>query len=206
MLSVPDMLPSRSGRLVLLRPREEDDAAIAALNSHPETIRYLPWCTVLTVEEARELRIARDADPTRFFFNVHLSQDGLAPVNSDPTNTLVCVVGIVYIDYRHNCCEIAVTTSPHHYRAGFATEALYTLLTCVFEELKFHRAGFVTKADNARMCDWLDMVGATVEGMKREGWIDGKGGYADAVMYGILEQEWVETVKPKLEARINRAK
>ncbi|KAJ6487796.1 acyl-CoA N-acyltransferase [Mycena sanguinolenta] len=205
MLPVPDILASQSGRIVLLRPREKDDVSIAALSSHPETARYLPWCTSLTVEEARDLRIERDADPTRFFFNVHLSQDGLAPTSSDPTTTLVGAVGIVYIEYRHNCCEIAVTISPHRYRAGLATEALYTLLTCVFEELKFHRAGFVTRADNERMRGWLDMAGATMEGLKREGWIDGKGGYADAVLYSILEQEWLETVKPKLKARISRA-
>ncbi|KAJ7247892.1 acyl-CoA N-acyltransferase, partial [Mycena haematopus] len=118
---------------------------------------------------------------------------------------LVGTVGISHIVPVFNSCEVGIIISPDYHRGGLATDALYTLLAYVFEEKKFHRAGFVTAANNVGMRGWLDKAGATLEGTLREAWSDGNGGFTDVSMYSILEREWAETVKPRLEVRINRA-
>jgi hypothetical protein len=38
----------------------------------------------------------------------------------------------------------------------------------------------------------------------RESWKVGPGAYADAVVYAILEWEWTDTMKTRLEQRLKR--
>ncbi|KAF8186861.1 acyl-CoA N-acyltransferase, partial [Mycena galopus ATCC 62051] len=188
-------LPSQSGRILLVRPREEDDAAIAALRSHPETLRYIPFREGISLEEARALRIARDADETRVSFHIHLT-------GGTDSTTLGGRLGLSHIDKQFKSCEVGIMINPDYFRGGLATDALYTILTYAFETMKLHRAGFVTAANNIRMRGWLDKAGVVLEGTKRDGWTDGNGGYTDLALYSILEREWTETVKPRLEERL----
>ncbi|KAJ7725600.1 acyl-CoA N-acyltransferase [Mycena olivaceomarginata] len=192
-MTVPDILPSLSGRTVLVRPREEDDSAVAALRSNIETRRYLPFLPEhVSVEDARAQRLARAADATRIPFNIHLS-------NSDLDSTTF--VG------TFKSCEIGILIRPECVRGGLATDALHTVLAYAFEkrEEKFHRVAFVTAVDNVGMRGWLDKAGATLEGIQRESRSDGMGGYMSMCVYSILEDEWENTVKPRLEERISRA-
>jgi RimJ/RimL family protein N-acetyltransferase len=201
-MTVPDILPSLSGRTVLVRPREEDDSAVAALRSHPETRRYLPFLPEhVSVEDARAQRLARAADATRIPFNIHLSSS-----YSDST-TFVGIVGILHINSESKSCEIGIFVRPECVRGGLATDALHTVLAYAFEkrEEKFHRVAFITAVDNVGMRGWLDKAEATLEGIQRESWSDGMGGYMSMCVYSILEDEWENTVKPRLEERISRA-
>ncbi|KAJ7108671.1 acyl-CoA N-acyltransferase [Mycena epipterygia] len=190
-LSAP--LLSRSGRIVLVPPAEEDDTAVAALRSHPETRRYLPFLpTHLSVADAHAHRLARAADATRISFNIHA-----LPAK------FVGTVGITHINIESNSCSIGILISPDAVRGGVATDALYTVLTYAFEQLKVHRAAFHTAVDNVGMRGWLDKAGAKLEGIQRESWSDGMGGYINVCLYSILQAEWVGTVKPRLEERID---
>ncbi|KAF8186862.1 acyl-CoA N-acyltransferase [Mycena galopus ATCC 62051] len=172
---VPDILPSQSGRIVLVPPREEDDAALAALRSHPETLRHL----------RRAYRIAHAADETLITFHIHLT-------TGSKESTFGGVVALSHINTQFNSCEAGVLVNPEYFRVGLATDALYTILVYAFETRKFHRAGFVTAVGNVGMRGWLDKAGATLEGTKRDGWTDGNGGYTDLCF------------KPRLEERLNR--
>lgn len=53
------------------------------------------------------------------------------------------------------------------------------------------------------MRGWLERFEAKLEGQLRDGFPDGVGGYMDLCVYSILEKEWAESVKAKMEARIN---
>ncbi|KAF7360222.1 Ribosomal-protein-alanine acetyltransferase [Mycena venus] len=197
----PAALPSQSGRTVLVRPQEEDDAAVAALRSHPETRRYLPFLPEhFSVEDAHAQRLARAADETRIPFHIHLS----TPPDSESPTKFVGIVGITHIDAEFRSCEIGILIRPDCVRGGLATDALATLLAYAFEEKKFHRVVFVTAVHNVGMRGWLDKAGATLEVIQRESCSDGMGGYIDMCVYSILEEEWVSTVKLRLEERIGR--
>ncbi|KAJ7462078.1 acyl-CoA N-acyltransferase [Mycena latifolia] len=195
-------LPSKSGRVTLIPPPESDDACVAALRCHPETRRYLRYFPEhFSVADARARRLARESDPTLVDFHIHT----LNPP-ADALSSFVGSTGIFRIDTEYgSTCEVGILISPAYFRGGLATDALYTVLTYVFEERKIHRAEFQTGADNLAMRGWLEKAGATLEGTKRGVWSDPvTGGYTDVCIYSILEEEWTETVRGRLEARMNR--
>ncbi|KAF8186863.1 acyl-CoA N-acyltransferase, partial [Mycena galopus ATCC 62051] len=190
---------SQSGRIILVPPRAEDDAAFAALYSHPESLRHLGFLQgqVSTVKEARAYRITHATDETLLTFYIHLTTGSKESI--DGSGPFGGVVSLSYISTQFNSCEAGVIVNPEYFRTGLATDALYTILVYAFETRKFHRAGFATAVGNVGMRGWLDKAGATLEGTKRDGWTDGNGGYTDLCVYSILEREWAETVKPRLE-------
>jgi RimJ/RimL family protein N-acetyltransferase len=47
----------------------------------------------------------------------------------------------------------------------------------VFEKLKFHQLMFRMTPEHTVIRSWLDRLGATLEGIERDGSWDGKGGY-----------------------------
>ncbi|KAJ6557990.1 acyl-CoA N-acyltransferase [Mycena capillaripes] len=196
-----ESLKSMSGRIVLVPPSPSDDAFTAALRCHPETRRYITFFPEhCTPEEARERRISRETDKAIVDFSIY----ALSPADHESPPKYVGATGIFNIDETFKSCEAGISIWPDAFRGGVATEALHTVLGYTFEERKLHRVTFQTAADNGRMRGWLERFGATLEGTLRDGWADGNGGYIDACLYSILEQEWAQTVKPKMEERINR--
>jgi RimJ/RimL family protein N-acetyltransferase len=195
-------LPSKSGRITLVPPMEADDAFVAALRGHPETRRYLRYFPEhCSVADAQARRLSRAPDPTLVDFHIHALN---AP--ADTTSTFVGTTGIFHLNTETSrSCEVGILIKSEYFRGGLATDALYTVLVYVFEERKLHRAEFNTGVDNLAMRGWLVKAGATLEGTKRDAWSDPEtGGYTDVCTYGILEGEWMTTVKGNLEARMNR--
>jgi RimJ/RimL family protein N-acetyltransferase len=191
-------LSSLSGRVLLVPPSESDDPFVAALRCHPETRRYIPFFPEhCAPDEARDRRISREASKEIVDFSIYA-------VTSESAPKYIGATMIFNIDETFKSCEAGVSISPDSFRGGFATDALHTVLTYAFEERRLHRVVFQTATNNIRMRGWLERYEATLEGILRDGWSDGAGGYTDACLYSILEQEWTQTVKTKMEERINR--
>jgi RimJ/RimL family protein N-acetyltransferase len=170
---------------------------MAAMRSHPESRRYIRFVpTKSTSEDVRASRIERSRDEARVEFYIHTA--------TTPPR-LVGGTGIFHVNDTFKSCQVGIMVSPDKHRTGIATDALYTVLEYAFGERGMHRATFETAVDNVGMRGWLDGAGAKLEGTQRECWPDGAGGYTDACVYSILDWEWKEIVKAKLEARINRA-
>ncbi|KAF7332616.1 Ribosomal-protein-alanine acetyltransferase [Mycena kentingensis (nom. inval.)] len=189
-------LVSKSGRILLVPPTEDDDANVAALRTNSTTrtyLRFLP-ATFTTVQQAAR-RVERGSDTTLVDFHIHTSDGAFV-------GTLV----YFNIDMKRNAgisCEIGVLVDYERTRTGLGTEALYTLMEHIFEVKGFHRAEFQTRRDNIAMRGWLERAGVVLEGTRREFWQDPESGeYSDLCIYGVLAREWEETVKGKLEARI----
>ncbi|KAF8162399.1 hypothetical protein K438DRAFT_296244 [Mycena galopus ATCC 62051] len=147
----PDILPSQSGRILLVRPREEDDAAIAALRSHPETLRYIPFREGISLEEARALRIARDADETRVSFHIHLT-------GGTDSTTLGGRLGLSHIDKQFKSCEVGIMINPDYFRGGLATDALYNDIDVRIRD---------DEASSCRICHWQRTISACEAGWTR---------------------------------------
>ncbi|KAJ7170264.1 acyl-CoA N-acyltransferase [Mycena crocata] len=191
-------LTSKSGRIMLVPPSEADDGHMAALRSHPETRRYISFFPEhFTPEEARARRLDRQPNKELVDFSVY-------DITASPPK-FVGSTGIFKIDEAFKACESGITICPDLFRGGYATEALHGVLTHAFEERKIHRVSFQTSTDNSRMRGWFERFGITLEGTLRDGWADGSGGYTNVCLYSVLEQEWAQTVKVKMEEQINRA-
>ncbi|TRM68908.1 acyl-CoA N-acyltransferase [Schizophyllum amplum] len=189
-------LTSPIGRLVLVAPTAQDDEdAIAKLQTHPETLRYRTFSPrTMTSEEVAAKRERRLDDPRRFDFNVF---------TVDGAHTLVAMTCLKDVDEEHNASEAGITVHPEVHRTGLGTEVLYTLLRFAFEEKKLHRVQFQTNAINAGMRGWLDHAAeAHCEGVLRHARRALNGNYEDVAVYSILEDEWREKTRAALLKRM----
>ncbi|KAJ7064799.1 acyl-CoA N-acyltransferase, partial [Mycena amicta] len=201
-------LLSRSGRVQLLPPAEANDVFVAALRSHPETRRYLPqFVENFSVADAAALRVARAGDKTRVGFDIRTTKGS----TSDSETEFVGSTSITHIDSANRSCSVGILIRAEYARGGYATDALHALLAYIFEEQhqipgRIHRVTFRTSVKNVGMRGWLEMAGAVLEGVMRDAWPDpeAEGGYTGVCVYSILEDDWVNVVKKRLEERIDR--
>uniref|UniRef100_A0A0W0FH37 Intradiol ring-cleavage dioxygenases domain-containing protein n=1 Tax=Moniliophthora roreri TaxID=221103 RepID=A0A0W0FH37_MONRR len=208
------VLKSRTSRLRLEPAAEVNDEANAKIRMHPETRRYLRYLPEhFTTEEAQRLRESRVADPAVLEFNIYVK-------DKDGNDRFAGGTLIFHIEEQHRSCEAGIILSPEVHRGGVATDGeihaflaslsthvirvFYTLLSYIFEERKMHRVTFETGSDNLAMRGWLEKVaGARIEAQRLECWIDPvSGGYSDVTGYAILEWEWKDRIKERLENRL----
>ncbi|KAF7294204.1 Ribosomal-protein-alanine acetyltransferase [Mycena chlorophos] len=197
-LDVPLISPSK--RVLLVPPTAADDVALGELRSMPETRKYLNfWPVHYSAADAGARRVAREPDTTVVDFHIHLA-DG----------TFVGTTGYFGVDPSRgtpDSCEVGILIAPAYMRGGLATEALYTLLLYIFETKRLHRAEFQTRSDNAAMRGWLERAGATLEGVRRGVWTDPETKeFHDLCVFAILEDEWRDQVRGRLEERMHGAK
>lgn len=195
----PISLTSPFGRLKLITPDPIYDEEMAKLRSHPETLRYLPILPAhVTTDEARLRREERAAQDS--ILDLHVLLD-----NGDGSFKFVGMAGLYNIDRTSDSCYIGILIHPDYFRSGFATQVLYTIMKYAFEDPAYlmHRVVYDTAADNVQMRGWLERVaGVHVEFTLREAWKVRKGKYIDVMGFSILENEWSDSVKGKLEARL----
>jgi RimJ/RimL family protein N-acetyltransferase len=192
-------LLSPTGQLRLARPSPTEDAAVLQNRTHPGTRKYLKFLPEhLTIDEARQLRESRARDSTMVDFNIHLITD-----KELGTEAFAGTTACFNINETFKSCEVGILIVPQLLRGGIATEAIYTVLRWIFEEKQFHRVTFETGIDNLPMQRWLeDVAGAKLEALRRECWRNVDGTYTDVRGYSILDLEWNESVKSRLEARL----
>ncbi len=82
-------------------------------------------------------------------------------------------------------CEFA----PDYWNRGYATEATAAMLAFGFQELDLHRIWASTMAPNMGARRVLEKLGMKLEGELRETTLL-QTGWANSVIYGMLEQEW----------------
>ncbi|KAF9051238.1 acyl-CoA N-acyltransferase [Hymenopellis radicata] len=175
-----------------------EDHLIASLRTHPDVRRHLPMFPLtMTVEEAASLRRYRAANPTYCDYHLHIVEEGI--------RKFVGMIGFRNLDEDNGSVEMGILLFPDFHGKGFGTETLYVLLCYLFEERRMHRVSFQTSVDNAQMRGWFDDVaGVTLEGISRELWrsVEDRNSYVDVAIYCILEQEWRDAVKKRLNQRL----
>jgi RimJ/RimL family protein N-acetyltransferase len=86
-----------------------------------------------------------------------------------------------------------------------AVEAMKLLYQIAFDELGLHRVHGWIAASNRRMITWQQYLGMRVEGRLRDHLLIG-GKHEDAVLLGLLEDEYRSTALPKMNALIAAAR
>lgn len=174
-----------------------EDHDVAILRSDPIIRRYLPIMPEsISAEEVGIRREKRAQMEDVVDLQVFLC-------TCDPPK-FVGVTGLYDIDEQNKSCCIGILIASERFREGLATETLYTLMQYAFEDeaLHMHRLTFHTAADNVQMQGWLEnVVGAVQEFRYREAWKSGDK-WVNTVGYSVLDREWRESVKEKLEKRL----
>lgn len=114
----------------------------------------------------------------------------------DCMSLLVCTdgeaVGLVEldgIDGTNGVAELGVLLDRDVRGSGLANTVVSLLLTHAFEELRLHRITGEVYADNDHSRRFLEGLGFTHEGTRREDAFTG-GSYRDTAVFGLLATEW----------------
>lgn len=86
-----------------------------------------------------------------------------------------------------------------------AAEAMKLLYELAFDRLRLRRVWGTVVSENRRMIKWQTYLGMVQEGRLRQHlFIDGR--LQDAVVFGLLENEYREVTRPRLESLIAAAR
>jgi RimJ/RimL family protein N-acetyltransferase len=174
-------LPIETERLRLRHLAPADLAAMHAIESRPEVVRWLYWepRTEAEVREALERRIARarDAPETGVTFGVEVVATG----------ELVGHVSLTVEPHRQG--EIGFIFHPDHQGHGYATEAGAAVLGIAFDAYGLHRVFGRLEARNVASARVLEKLGLRREAHLRENeWV--KGEWQSEAIYALLAREW----------------
>ena len=169
---------------LLLRPVQETDvSALFDYRSDADTNQYQGWIPQSLDETYDFIRnrvspIINQADT--WFQLVIINQ---------PTNRLIGDVGIHFMDEESQQIEIGCTLRKDCHGQGYATEALKSTITYLFEELEKHRIVTSIDPQNLSSIALVERLGFRKEAHFRESiFINGE--WVDDLVYALLSREW----------------
>lgn len=154
----------------------------------PEITQYLVIYRPMTrMEEEDWLENLKNRKDTIHFSIVIPSEDG--------SEKLIGNCGIHNIDWKNRVAEVGIVIGEKEYQnKGFGTEAIELLLEYGFNTVNLNRIELYTYEFNERALNSYKKVGFIEEGRKRQ-FIWSKGKYHDAILMGILAEEWNDKKK-----------
>lgn len=113
------------------------------------------------------------------------------------------VTGIFNYSPEHLCGELGLIIHPSFQGQGLTTPVFYTLFNYLFNEHNFHRILMETSTENTAMNGWFTKVGGSrLEGTRIKALRKENDEWMDMNSYAILEEEWAESVKERLERKM----
>jgi len=179
------------GERVKLGPikREYIDAFLKWFND-PEILQYLAGFLPMTrMAEEEWMENLKNRDDTIRFSIVLPQEDG--------SEKLIGNCGIHNIDWKNRVADVGIVIGEKEYQnKGFGTEAMELLLEYAFNTVNLHRIELYTYEYNDRAIKSYTKVGFVEEGRRRQ-FMYFKGKYYDAILMGILAEEWNEKKNKK---------
>jgi len=178
------MLPLHSRRLVLRHFTDADLEPFLAYRNDPEVARYQSWDGCSMAEATDFIRIQKSmqwAIPGQWF--------QIAIALREPSLLIGdCALQVQAHDVRQ--ATIGVTLARSHQGLGFATEALSSLLDCLFLQLGLHRVTANTDPQNQPAWTLFERLGLRREAhLSQSLWF--KGRWVDECLYALVREEWI---------------
>jgi RimJ/RimL family protein N-acetyltransferase len=172
-------------RLILTPLVPGDAVELFAYRSDPEVCRYQSWAPESLADAQRFIEnlqpVAFETPGTWFQFGIRLRNLRL----------LIGDLGVHFPVDVPRQAEIGFTLAPAHQGRGLATEAVGGLLDHLFASVHLHRVYASVDPKNLRSIGLLRRIGMRREARFRESvWF--RGGWADDVVFAILDSEWKE--------------
>ncbi|MFX0106210.1 MAG: GNAT family N-acetyltransferase [Candidatus Hodarchaeota archaeon] len=180
------MLQGKSVKLTPIK-REDIDSFLKWFND-PELTQYLTIYLPMTrMEEEEWIENLKNRKDT-----IHFS---IVIPNEDGQEKLIGNCGIHKIDWKNRVGELGIAIGDKEYQnKGYGTEALELLVEYGFNTVNLNRIELYTYGFNIRAIKSYKKVGFIEEGRKRQFiWANGK--YHDAIIMGILAEDWREKIK-----------
>lgn len=187
-MTIRDLLPLRTDRLVLREVADDDVEAILGYCREPDVVRYLPFGVL--DREAVLGRMQRWRDD--------LARDPADDLERDWGLTLVAdldgtVVGDVMLRLKAGpemtMAELGYVFSPTVAGRGLATEAAIAVVALGFEHFGCHRVFAQLDPRNTASSRLCERIGMRHEAhLRRDYYSDGE--WSDTGVYGVLREEW----------------
>lgn len=164
-------------RIRLRKFQKADADDLLAIASDEETVKYLKWKGVKTLEQAKQ-QIIEHYWPRQGIFAIELKENqkciGAVSINLMPEHEKAG------FGYMLNRC---------YWGKGYMTEALGTVIRFCFEQLDVSRVEASHYAGNEASGKVMQKCGMVFEGVgKREEIV--KGEFRDVVHYALLKEDW----------------
>ena len=188
------MTTTLRGTHVTLRPLTVDDAELTLRWRQGDRAALLNRGAV-TVEQQAAWITARPESEVNFVIEL---------ASGEPVGML----SLVGIDRANRHAEPArfLIGEPDLVRGiPAAVEAMRLLYAFAFDELHLHRVHGTIAADNRLMVKWQTFLGMREEGVLRQHYFIG-GVFHDAVVVGMLEEEYRAVTVPRMNALIGRSR
>ncbi|MFG6447446.1 GNAT family N-acetyltransferase [Roseateles sp. BYS180W] len=175
-------LPLHTSRLVLRPLAASDAAAVFAIFSDAEVMRYWsspPWTSM---EQAQAFI---ESDLQGLASGQHLRLGMVRQADGELIGQCA-IFGMVPSSRR---AEMGYSLARHAWGCGYAVEALQALLGYGFESLNLNRIEADIDPRNTRSAKALARLGFAKEGYMPERWLVG-GEVSDTEFYGLLRRDW----------------
>jgi N-acetyltransferase len=107
------------------------------------------------------------------------------------------------IQMLHKSTQLGYTWyAKKYWGTGINKNCKYLMLQFAFERIGFNRVEFRADKNNARSVAAMKSIGCSVEGVLRSNAIKDDGTWRDSIVLSILKQEWEQTIKAGLEAKL----
>jgi ribosomal-protein-serine acetyltransferase len=143
---------------------------------------YLGWA--LDIQTAEDARAFIQRGLTRF------AEDGLPWVGVWQDGEMVGGLLFFPLDRRARATEIGYWLGENATGRGLMTRTARAMLGFAFEELDVNRIVLQAEAGNQRSRAVAERLGFTLEGIRRQAWIDKDGAFVNMASYSLLVSEW----------------
>jgi RimJ/RimL family protein N-acetyltransferase len=189
------MTPSSiTGEFVRLRPIEVTDAA-----------RTLAWRTGSRARLLNEGATTIDAQAAWIAGRPPTERNYVIELCSGSPVGMIALIAIDEHAGRAETARFLIGEEDAVRGVPAAVEAMKLLYQVAFDDLSLHRVHGWIAASNRRMITWQQYLGMRVEGRLRDHLLIG-GQHEDAVLLGLLENEYRSTSLPKMNALIAAAR
>ena len=174
------------GKRINLAPikREYIESFLKWFND-PEITQYLAIYRPMTRMEEEDWmeNLKKEEDTIRFSIVIPFE---------DGSENLIGNCGIHNIDWKNRVGELGIVIGEKEFQnKGYGTEAMELLLEYGFNTVNLNRTELLVYDYNIRAIKSYKKVGFIEEGRKRQ-FMWNKGKFHDAIMMGILAEEWNE--------------
>jgi len=184
------MSDSRIGEFVDLRPLTQDDAALTFRWRQSERAANLNSGAQTVAQQATWLANRPDSE-----YNFSITLKTGVPVG------MVSVTGIDAVHSHAETGRFLIGESDAVRGIPAAVEAMKLVYELIFDELRLQRVYGTIASDNLLMMKWQKFLGMKEEGrMRKHYFINGH--FQDAIVFGMLADEFRQTALPRMNALI----
>lgn len=171
-----------SERLRFRKLTENDAPEILNLRGNPETMRFIPRPLITDLEGAlAHIKMIND--------KIDENTDINWAVTEKENDTCIGIMGFYRTQPEHHRTELGYMMAPSHWGRGYVTEAVHSLLTYAFKEVKFHSIEAVIDARHGASERVLQKNGFVKEAHFKENFYYNDE-FTDTVIYGLLQQNF----------------